>query len=349
MAVLRRFVAITLSIGFLPSPASAADSGIGRAVVRSTVGLNVRSGPFLSDRVLARLANRKAVSIACRVRGQDIVGSARTTTTWVRLTGGGYSSDAFLSWTTWRDAVPTCSSSPIAQLVNVRTRPTTAAPVVGLVDGPIHPTCRVWSQYIEGNPVWYQIGVRRFVTSAYVRWPDGEPRPPWCGASPPATPASNEAFLASTVGPAQASARKWRVPASVTIAQAILESGWGRSPLAVNEHNLFGMKCFGGPGPIAVGCTVYATRECSAHGCYATRDAFRAYRRVRDSFEDHGQALARLPFYTTAMKYAASPDRFAVELQRAGYATAPTYAANLTGIMRNFNLYHYDPPLSPRS
>ncbi|NUO55329.1 MAG: sporangiospore maturation cell wall hydrolase GsmA [Hamadaea sp.] len=342
----------------LPSPAMAATAGPGRAVVQSKVGLNVRSGPHLRDRVLSRLAHHQAVSITCRVRGQQIVGSVRTTTTWVRLTNGGYASDAFLSWATRRASTPTCSAlalpagSGVVNLpfpMNVRSGPATSHAIVGSVGAAavVRPMCRVWSQTISGNPVWYQLGVRRFVTAAFVRWPNGEPRLPWCGAAPPSAPSSTKAFLASVIGPAQASARTWKVPASVTIAQAILESGWGRSPLAVTEHNLFGMKCFGDPGPIAIGCSTYATRECSGKRCYATRDAFRSYRRVSDSFADHGRALARLSYYKTAMKYAASPDRFALELQRAGYATSPAYAAHLVRVMRDNNLYRYDVALRP--
>ncbi|MCP2328076.1 flagellar protein FlgJ [Hamadaea flava] len=320
-------------------------------MVQSKVGLNVRSGPRLADRVQSRLAHRQPVSVTCRVRGQQIVGSIRTTTTWVRLTSGGYASDAFLSWTTRRAATPSCSAlavpagTAVVNLpfpLNVRSGPATSHAIVSTVTGSLRPLCQAWSQAVNGNPVWYQLGVRRFVTAAFVRWPNGQPRLRWCGAAAPSTPASNQAFLASVIGPAQASARKWKVPASVTIAQAILESGWGRSPLAVTEHNLFGMKCFGDPGAVALGCTTYATRECAASRCYSTRDSFRAYRRVGDSFEDHGRALARLPYYKTAMRYAATPNRFALELQRAGYATAPAYAAHLVGVMRDFNLYRYD-------
>ncbi|NUR73294.1 MAG: sporangiospore maturation cell wall hydrolase GsmA [Hamadaea sp.] len=336
-----------------PSSAFAAASGPGRAVVQSKVGLNVRSGPWLRDRVLSRLGQHKTVSISCRVRGQEIVGSVRRTTTWVRLTTGGYASDAFLSWSTRRASAPTCAalSVPAGTAVvnlsfplNVRSGPATSHAIVGSVGSgaAVRPICRVWSQNISGDPVWYQLGVRRFVTAAFLRWPAGEPRLPWCGAAAPSAPSSNKAFLAAVIGPAQASARTWKVPASVTIAQAILESGWGRSPLAVTEHNYFGMKCFGDPGPIALGCSTYATRECSASRCYSTRDAFRSYRLVSDSFADHGRALARLPYYKTAMKYAASPDRFALELQRAGYATSPAYAAHLVGVMKDFSLYRYD-------
>jgi flagellar protein FlgJ len=48
------------------------------------------------------------------------------------------------------------------------------------------------------------------------------------------------------------------VPASVTIARSILESGWGESDLSKNDNNYFGIKCFeGDPGPIATGCRTY--------------------------------------------------------------------------------------------
>jgi hypothetical protein len=105
--------------------------------------------------------------------------------------------------------------------VNVRSGPGTSHAIVSTLTGSLRPVCRVWSQPISGNPVWYQLGVGRFVTAAFVRWPAGEPRLPWCGAAPPAPPSSNMAFLASVIGPAQASARAWKVPASVTIAPAI--------------------------------------------------------------------------------------------------------------------------------
>ena len=49
------------------------------------------------------------------------------------------------------------------------------------------------------------------------------------------------------------------MPASVTIAQSILESGWGRSYLTRRDHSYFGIKCFGNAGTIALGCRSYAT------------------------------------------------------------------------------------------
>jgi flagellum-specific peptidoglycan hydrolase FlgJ len=57
---------------------------------------------------------------------------------------------------------------------------------------------------------------------------------------------------------------------------------------------------------------------------------------------DHGKQLSTLPRYATAMKYAASADRFATEIHKAGYATSPTYAKNLIFIMKQFKLYKFD-------
>lgn len=356
---LRTLLALLLAApAFVAAAAPVAAAGSdGRASVRSTVGLNVRSGPGLKHKVLQRLAHRTAVTITCRVRGQQIVGSQRTTTRWNRISGGGYVSDAFLAWSTARSATRSCAAAPPAPAatpvatvnlkwpLNVRSGPGTSFAIVGeLAAGARVPVaCRTWAQKISGDPVWYQVGPRRFVTQAFVRWSPSQPRITWCGQAAPLLPAaSTAAFLGRVAGPAQASARAWGVPASVTIAQAILESGWGRSPLTSHDHNYFGMKCFGDPGPLALGCSTYATRECDGNRCFGIRDTFRAYRNPADSFADHGRALARLSIYKPAMKHTAAPDRFALELQRAGYATSPTYAKKLIGIMRDFNLYKYD-------
>ena len=175
--------------------------------------------------------------------------------------------------------------------------------------------------------------------------PDGDgvvPIKPPVVAIPP--PANTREFIARAVAPARESMRRFRVPASVTIAQAILESGSGRSTLTRLDHSLFGMKCFGGPGPVAIGCHRYSTHECDTHGCYATHASFRAYRTEADSYIDHGLALTTLARYRPALAYVGDPDRYALALQQAGYATSPTYAKNLISLMRRYNLYRYDHP-----
>jgi len=102
-----------------------------------------------------------------------------------------------------------------------------------------------------------------------------------------------------------------------TIAQAILESGWRRSALTRDGNNFFGMKCFGTPGRVALGCRTYRTTECGSR-CFATTASFRVYVSPWTSFKDHGVSLRTLKRYATAFKFTKDPNRFAVELHRPG-------------------------------
>jgi flagellar protein FlgJ len=194
------------------------------------------------------------------------------------------------------------------------------------------------------------------VSDAYLRWHPSRPALRTCAVTPargastglpsipaPVSPMSHPEFIAAVAGPAQAGARWYRVPASVTLAQAILESGWGGSGLSANDHNYFGIKCFNGLyGPIAIGCRSYATHECGGGKCWATTAAFRVYRTLSDSIVDHGRFLVVNSRYKPAFAFRNNPDQFAVELKKAGYATSPTYAQNLQHLMRLYNLYRYD-------
>ena len=129
---------------------------------------------------------------------------------------------------------------------------------------------------------------------------------------------------------------EWGVPASVTIAQAIDESGWGRSELAARDHNLFGIK---GDGP--AGSVAEPTQE-YVHGRAVQRTAdFRVYQDDAQSISDHGKLLATSGYYSRAMANRQSPDTFAADLTGI-YATDPNYGAKLVGLMRRYNLYRYD-------
>ncbi|GIJ50847.1 glucosaminidase [Virgisporangium aliadipatigenens] len=155
--------------------------------------------------------------------------------------------------------------------------------------------------------------------------------------------ATRAAFLTMAVDPARTTRDQYRVPASVTLAQAILESGWGRSRLSTTDRNYFGKKCHGGePGPIAAGCHLYPTRECTASVCVTITAAFRVYLSVTDSFRDHGFQLSTLPRYAGAFRYTRQPDLFAAEVHRSGYATDPNYTTKLVGIMKKYDLYRFD-------
>ena len=213
--------------------------------------------------------------------------------------------------------------------------------------------CRVNGQYVKGtvsnSTQWDLLSTGRFLAHANVQTNASIPACPEPIVAPmspagPLTTASNAAFLAAAVGPARASQYEFKVPASVTLAQAILESGWGKSKLSMNDRNYFGMKCFGNPGTIAVGCHNYVTQECDkvTQTCFTTTATFRVYSSPTDSFRDHGRQLATLSRYAPAFTYQKDPNRFAAEIHKAGYATDLTYTDKLVSLMVRYNLYQYD-------
>ncbi|HZE39088.1 MAG TPA: glucosaminidase domain-containing protein, partial [Stackebrandtia sp.] len=157
------------------------------------------------------------------------------------------------------------------------------------------------------------------------------------GATKTPAPGSHEEFIETAGKAAQDSQKRFGVPASVSSAQAIVESGWGKSGLSKEANNYFGIKCSGGDaGPNATSCVNYKTWEVVNGNDTSVRDAFRSYDSASDSFLDHGQFLKDNPRYTEAFKYTDNPDQFAREIQKAGYATDPHYADKLIGMMHKY-------------
>jgi flagellar protein FlgJ len=155
--------------------------------------------------------------------------------------------------------------------------------------------------------------------------------------------AKQAAFLSAVVGPARDSQRRYGVPASAVIAQAVLETGWGTSVLARTANNYFGMACAGGrPGPVAAGCQAGVDRFCDRSGCRKSTAEFRVYRSTADSFRDHGRLFSTNPRYARAYANRANANRFVAEMHRAGYATDPRYARSVTRIMAKYHLYRYN-------
>ena len=197
---------------------------------------------------------------------------------------------------------------------------------------------------VRSTALWDRLGNGVYVTDAYV-WPAAPLRP--CVDPAPAGPEpvgtmTNAQFVAASVAPAQQGQREFGVPTSVTIAQAILESGWGRSGLTTNDRNFFGIKCFSGsPGPIANGCHDYRTYECEPT-CLPTTASFRTYASATDSFRDHGRFLTTNCRYRPAFASTRDSDQFLYQVWKAGYATSPTYVTNVKALMVRFNLYQYD-------
>ncbi len=260
----------------------------------------------------------------------------------------------------------TTSAVRVSGKLKVRNGPSNGAGIVRTLKSKAKVTidCKVSGQYVRGTvrktAQWDRlVGGHEYISHAYVvskaNIPACPPPPPPAPATaapvmktPIAVPAgptgtmTNAQFLQASVAPAQQSQRETRVPASVTLAQAILESGWGRSSLSATDNNFFGMKCFT-QGKYANGCRTYTTNECTAAGvCYSTSAVFRTYASSLDSFRDHGALLAGASRYAAAFNYTNDPNQFAAEIHKAGYATDPGYTTKLVALMTKYNLYQYN-------
>lgn len=170
----------------------------------------------------------------------------------------------------------------------------------------------------------------------------------------PAAAVDTAAYIKSTVYHAQYNQAVYRVPASVTIAQSILESGWGRSSLVTRANNYFGIKCATPKfrNTWTTGCVLKSTTEYDASNSpYQINDHFRSYPSMRNSFRDHGEFLSTRSRYAAAFKYTLNPDQFIREVGKAGYATDNRYADYIIRLMKQYNLYQYnltptDPPIT---
>jgi flagellar protein FlgJ len=147
-------------------------------------------------------------------------------------------------------------------------------------------------------------------------------------------------FILMAAEAARESQRATGVPASVTVAQAILESFWGSSRLARENNNYFGIKAKERPG--SAGVVWYDVWEVVGGRNVTQREPFRAYKAAADSFVDHGLFFHQNGRYARALAAKADPKQFAREINAAGYATDPAYAPKLIGLMDKFNLYQYD-------
>lgn len=125
--------------------------------------------------------------------------------------------------------------------------------------------------------------------------------------------------------------KRWHIPASITLAQGIFESGAGQSELALKGNNHFGIKCHGWTGR-----TVY-------HDDDARNECFRAYTSPFESYEDHSRFLATGQRYRSLFSLKSTDYKgWARGLKAAGYATNPQYAERLIELIQLYRLYQYD-------
>jgi flagellar protein FlgJ len=149
-----------------------------------------------------------------------------------------------------------------------------------------------------------------------------------CDADAPLDCSSPEAFVRSVWPHAQKTAAALGVPAKALVAQAALETNWGKRLAGGGSHNLFGIKA----GAQWVGDKVSAATHEFVDGVrVAQHAAFRAYHSAADSFADYANLLSG-PRYAAARGTGDDTHRFAQALQHAGYATDPSYAAKIAAI-----------------
>ena len=147
-----------------------------------------------------------------------------------------------------------------------------------------------------------------------------------------------EEFVLAIGKAAQASCVKTKVPASFTVAQAALESGWGTSKLSLNAFNLYGVKA----DPSWHGAVLELPTKEYLHGQWVTVVArWRRYSNWQDCMDDHAQFLLANPRYKAAFQFTGGR-QFAKAVADAGYATDPGYAAKIISIIDHRGLSSLD-------
>ncbi|MBO4434709.1 MAG: glucosaminidase domain-containing protein [Bacteroidales bacterium] len=141
-----------------------------------------------------------------------------------------------------------------------------------------------------------------------------------------------ERYIAQYSGIAVEEMIRSGVPASITMAQALLESGAGQSRLAVEGNNHFGIKC----GSAWQGKSMKADDD-------KPDECFRVYDSVEESYRDHSDFLHQNSRYDFLFDlYITDYKGWAIGLKKAGYATSPEYASHLITLIENYKLYDLD-------
>lgn len=149
-----------------------------------------------------------------------------------------------------------------------------------------------------------------------------------------------QAFIDLVAGSARQSYLTHHIFPSITIAQAILESGWGKkipvvSATGRSSYNLFGIKGTGTAGSVSI-----VSKEVENGQPVSRTSLFKAYYNYQQSIDDHADFLLK-PTYKKVIT-ASTPQEAAQALEKAGYATDPQYAEKLTTLIKTYNLSQYD-------
>lgn len=141
--------------------------------------------------------------------------------------------------------------------------------------------------------------------------------------------------------------RKTGISALFILAQSALETGWAKS---IPDNNMFGVKAKAGTPPekrqlvvtkevlsspnVAFPEIIRITKRADGKYLYEVKDWFRKYDSPEESFTDHANLFMNNKRYAKALLVRSDPYKFAEEVAKAGYATEPTYAERLKGVIR---------------
>lgn len=159
-----------------------------------------------------------------------------------------------------------------------------------------------------------------------------------CAMQPARRMASYDKYIKQYSSLAVEHMHKYKIPASITLAQGLLESGGGQSMLARKSNNHFGIKCHSD----WKGGRVY-------HDDDHRGECFRKYKRVEDSYTDHSKFLAERSRYARLFKLNIKDYKgWARGLQKCGYATDRAYANKLIKVIEDYELYRFDSDKNPK-
>lgn len=148
-------------------------------------------------------------------------------------------------------------------------------------------------------------------------------------------------FIGTILLGAEKNYDSYKVLPSITIAQAILESGWGKSDKAVKYNNLFGIKADKNWTGKRVKLT---SKEWIGGKMKNVISNWRVYDSIEDSIIDHGKFLYTRPWYTNAGVFKAKDYVEQIRaIKKAGYCTDPSYVSKVCSLINKYNLWKYDP------
>ena len=180
-------------------------------------------------------------------------------------------------------------------------------------------------QVLPGSPTYYSLAARPLVDA-----------PP-----PPTVRFGHVGIVPPEIEQAAASSQtRWRVPASITLAQWVVESAWG-ARMPPDSNNPFGIKAVGSQPAVESG-----TREVINGADQFIQARFRRFESLAEAFEHHGRLLATNRVYSIAMRFTHDPEAFADALTGV-YATDPKYGYLLKWVINNYGFRRYDQPVPP--